>query len=82
VQVHIKKDRSKLSKCEKDALDFVINSIHIEENLRLIKEKFDKNLDKDHISNYGSKDNDNEKECEEIIGVRISHLDEMHFSRN
>ncbi|CAG8853795.1 3276_t:CDS:2, partial [Gigaspora margarita] len=87
--------RSKLSKCGKDALDFVINKyaklhnyddlvkmqeikvyllhaysyIHIEENLRLIKEIFNKNLDKDHISNYGSEDNDNnegEEECEEI----------------
>ncbi|CAG8745065.1 12135_t:CDS:2, partial [Gigaspora rosea] len=141
VQVHIKKDRSKLSKCGKDALNFVINkyakshnyddlvkmqeikiyllhahetvlelfiidrriaplyrmrklgtvetpflensekklikliqllytlSIHIEENLRLIKEIFNKNLDKDHISNYSSEDNDNdegEEECEEI----------------
>ncbi|CAG8804698.1 27684_t:CDS:2 [Gigaspora margarita] len=138
VQVHIKKDRSKLSKCGKDALDFVINkyakshsyddlvkmqeikvyllhahetvlelfiidrriaplyrmrklgiveipflknsvnkltkliqffyifSIRIEENLRLIKEIFNENLDKDHISNYGSEDNDNEEECEEI----------------
>ncbi|CAG8466028.1 25168_t:CDS:2 [Gigaspora margarita] len=123
VQVYIKEDRSKLSKCGKDALDFEINnyakshncdlvkmqeikvyllhahgiveipylnnsvdklikliqflytfSIHIEENLRLIKEIFDENLDKDHISsNYSSEDNDrnegkdifNHKEVEE-----------------
>ncbi|CAG8811728.1 29395_t:CDS:1, partial [Gigaspora margarita] len=51
--------------------------IHIEENLRLIKEIFNENLDKDHISDYSSEDNDGneekdiynnegEEECEEI----------------
>ncbi|CAG8746127.1 46266_t:CDS:2 [Gigaspora margarita] len=112
VQVHIKKDRSKLSKCGKDALDFVINKyakshsyddlvkmqeikvylLHAHETvlelfiidrrivplfwirklgiylyLRLIKEIFNENLNKDHISNYGSKDN--EEECEEISKI-------------
>ncbi|RIB15882.1 hypothetical protein C2G38_2191408 [Gigaspora rosea] len=119
VQVHIKKDRIKLAKCGKDALDFVINkyakshnyddlvkmkksrsiaplywmrrleiveipfknnsvnklinliqflytfSIHIEENLRLIKEIFNENLDNVHISNYYSEDNDRNEENEE-----------------
>ncbi|CAG8852005.1 23521_t:CDS:1, partial [Racocetra persica] len=51
--------------------------IHIEENLRLIKEICNKNLDKDHFSNYSREDNDRneekniyndeqEEECEEI----------------
>ncbi|CAG8777844.1 19145_t:CDS:2, partial [Dentiscutata erythropus] len=37
-------------------------SIHIEENLRLIKEIFNENLDKDHNSNYSSKGNNEEKD--------------------
>ncbi|CAG8807739.1 15312_t:CDS:2, partial [Racocetra persica] len=57
--------------------------IHIEENLRLIKEIFNENLDKDHISNYSREDNDRnkekniyndegEEECEEISSRIIS----------
>ncbi|CAG8848246.1 10811_t:CDS:1, partial [Racocetra persica] len=36
-QVHIKEDRSKLSKCEKDALDFVINNYAKSYNYDLVK---------------------------------------------
>ncbi|CAG8650918.1 7082_t:CDS:2, partial [Racocetra fulgida] len=76
-QVHIKEDREKLSKCEKDAIDFIINnyakSHNYDSNLRLIKMIFNENLDKvyfsnygsedkNYLSNYGSKNNDNNEE--------------------
>ncbi|CAG8470306.1 25050_t:CDS:2 [Gigaspora margarita] len=68
-------------------------SIHIEENLRLIKEIFNENLDKDHISNYSSEDNnrneekdiyndEGEEECEEISSKMFAFIPTYYTPRS
>ncbi|RIB03715.1 hypothetical protein C2G38_2224278 [Gigaspora rosea] len=68
-------------------------SIHIEENLRLIKEIFNENLDKDHISDYSSEDNDRneekdiyndegEEKCEEISSKMFTFIPTYNTPRS
>ncbi|CAG8616483.1 10050_t:CDS:1, partial [Cetraspora pellucida] len=67
--------------------------IHIEENLRLIKEIFNENLDKDHFSNYSREDNDRneekniyndegEEECEEISSRMFAFIPTYNTPRS
>ncbi|CAG8480875.1 25630_t:CDS:2, partial [Dentiscutata erythropus] len=68
-------------------------SIHIEENLGLIKEIFNENLDKDHFSNYSREDNDRneekniyndegEEECEEISSRMFAFIPTYNTPRS